>query len=623
MTFRKFAFNNVLRNKRLYAAYFISSLFTVMVFFTFLNFAFHPTLMEADFSDSVLKGMLVAGGIIYVFSFFFILYSMSSFLQSRKREFGVLMIQGMSSGQIRKMVFLENMLIGFFATIFAIGLGIVFSKAILLLAENVIVLEIDLPFYLPITPILITFISFMLLFFFISIFVTSVLRTNKVVTLIKGSQIGKQEPKASLFWTFVAVLLLAVGYFFAIWTKGMQVMVAFIPVTILVIIGSYLLFTQLNVYLVRLLKSRKSLFWKKTNMLLFADLSYRMKDNARAFFMVAIISTVAFTAIGSLVGFNSFLTGGMKEANPYTFDYTQYKQEDEEIVFIEKTLAEHGINYDKAEHELEHFTINDNEVLVITPDVYNDYARLQGNPEVSVGANEIIIVESGISDLIPKDQEMLLDRFILNDGTEMKVNKNDQQETKPFVVPEPGPYYIVGEEVYEQLGKPDDSRYSYVWEARSGTKDDWIAAGHDITSSLITFMAIDQIVYDIQSIYSPIMFIGLFIGIVFFVASGSFLYFRLYTDLNEDKEKFAAISKIGLTTKEANRVISKQIALLFFAPIIVAIIHGAVALTALSHMFQHSLLFESTLVLGAFFLIQICYYLFVRYFYVKQIHQMM
>src|SRR5699024_12548510 len=84
------------------------------------------------FRSHAQKGMAVAGGIIYVFSFFFILYSMSSFLQSRKKEFGLLMIQGMSNRQIRWMVFLENMLIGLFATISGILLGLGLSKVILL-----------------------------------------------------------------------------------------------------------------------------------------------------------------------------------------------------------------------------------------------------------------------------------------------------------------------------------------------------------------------------------------------------------------------------------------------------------------------------------------------------------
>ncbi|WP_040985654.1 FtsX-like permease family protein, partial [Oceanobacillus jeddahense] len=104
MTFRQFAFNNVIRNKRLYAAYFLTSLFTVMVFFTFSIFASHPQLTGNNMDSYVSFGMNVAAGIIYVFSFFFVLYSMSSFLQSRKREFGLLMIQGMSMKQIRSMV---------------------------------------------------------------------------------------------------------------------------------------------------------------------------------------------------------------------------------------------------------------------------------------------------------------------------------------------------------------------------------------------------------------------------------------------------------------------------------------------------------------------------------------
>src|SRR5699024_4592098 len=117
----------------------------------------------------------------------------------------------------------------------------------------------------------------------------------------------------------------------------------------------------------------------------------------------------------------------------------------------------------------------------------------------------------------------------------------------------------------------------------------------------------------------PVLFIGLFIGIVFFVSAGSFLYFRLYTDLDADKEKFRAIAKMGLTEKEMKKVIHRQTALLFFAPIVVALLHGAVALTALSRFFDYSLVEESVLVLGVFAGIQVVYFIVVRHFYTKQI----
>src|SRR5690606_37360121 len=132
MTFRQFVFHNVFRNVRLYAAYFLSSLFTVSVFFTFAIFAFHPELAGPGMNSHVLKGMAVAGGIIYVFSFFYVLYSMNAFLRSRKKEFGVLLIHGMTSYQIRWMVFWENMIIGFAATGIGILLGLIFAKAVLL-----------------------------------------------------------------------------------------------------------------------------------------------------------------------------------------------------------------------------------------------------------------------------------------------------------------------------------------------------------------------------------------------------------------------------------------------------------------------------------------------------------
>lgn len=128
-----------------------------------------------------------------------------------------------------------------------------------------------------------------------------------------------------------------------------------------------------------------------------------------------------------------------------------------------------------------------------------------------------------------------------------------------------------------------------------------------------------NITHEIMKFYGPILFVGLFIGVVFFVSAGSFLYFRLYMDLDEDKQKFSSIAKMGLTVKELKKVLTRQTAILFFAPIIVALIHGAVALTALSNLFEFNIFKESVMVLGVFLIIQIIYFFIVRFFYTKQI----
>ncbi len=629
MTFRQFAFNNVLRNKRLYIAYFLSSMFTVMVFFTFAIFAFHPAFSNGSVNQNALLGMAAAGGIIYVFSFFFVLYSMSSFLQSRKKEFGLLIMLGATNKQIRLMVFLENILIGFFATVGGILAGLLFAKAILLVAENVLIISESLPFYFPTLAVVVTFGSFMLLFFFISVFVSFILRTNKLTDLVKGDKQSKGEPKASVFLSVVAALLLLIGYGTAIYVEGVGVVYAMIPVILVVTLGTYLLFTQLSVFFIRRVKNNTSIFWRKTNMLLFSDLSFRMKDNARTFFMVAIISTVAFSAIGSLYGFQSYLTKGVKEMNPFTVTYSPWLDDSKEIIEndikkINAILEEENVEAKMEDMELTYYEMpeQDRQVLITKASDYNRFAALIGEEALNPKKGEAIVVEQ--SDVMlaegTKASEVLMASNVpLESGEEIKPS----QVINSAVLSELNGYYVVNDEIYNQLGTVVRSDHSAVWKAEDGQTQQIIEAGRKLDEQLDhKAFALEYQLYEINKAFGPILFIGLFIGIVFFVSAGSFLYFRLFTDLDEEKRKFRSIAKIGLTETELKKVVNRQIALLFFSPIVVALVHGIVALTALSHLFDYNLTVESSLVLGSFALIQIVYFLIVRFFYVKQVKRM-
>ncbi|NUH83917.1 ABC transporter permease [Bacillus firmus] len=616
MTFRQFAFNNVVRNKRLYAAYFLSSLFTVMVFFTFSIFANHPALSGEAMNSTVTKGMNAAAGIIYVFSFFFVLYSMSSFLQSRKREFGLLMIQGMSMKQIRLMVFLENMLIGLLATVGGILLGLVFAKGILLLAENVLIIERTLSFYFPVKAILVTFISFIILFFFISLFVTYVLRSKKLIELIKGNKMSKGEPKANLFLTMLAVLLLGAGYAAALLAKGVMVVAAMVPVIIVVCIGTYLLFTQLSVFIIRRLKKNERVFWFKTNMLLFSDLAFRMKDNARTFFMVAMVSTVAFSAIGTLFGFQTVLTSSIKDLNATTFSYkTSEDQEEKNVAAINRILKEENIETESAHTVLQSFEVGGSSTQIASQSDFNRFASLIGEDPVTLKEGQVVVVEYAGTNL-GQSKDLMNETITLTSGTVLKPKEAIHSKALPAI----DSYFIMSDEDFKKLPEPTWEESYYAWQATNG-EERVMAASEKLYKELPRY-EITSVEYEINEImkgYGPILFVGLFIGIVFFVSAGSFLYFRLYMDLDEDKQKFRSISKMGLTGKELKKVLNRQTMILFFAPILVALIHGAVALTALSNLFYFNLFKESVAVLSVFLAIQVVYFFIVRFFYTKQI----
>ncbi|WP_062107170.1 ABC transporter permease [Bacillus niameyensis] len=634
MTFRQFAFNNVFRNKRIYAAYFLSSLFSVLVFFVYAIFAFHPNLSKVN--PNVAVGLHFAEGIIYVFSFIFVLVSMSAFLKSRKKEFGLMVMLGMTNKQLRRMVFIENVLIGFFATVSGIAVGLVFAKLILMAAKSILSLEESLPFYLPWQAIILTFSAFLLLFIVISFFTVSILKGNKLIDLIKGSTAPKKEPKASIVLSILAALLLAAGYVIALVVREMQVVVAMIPVTILVIIGTYFLFTQLSVFTINHLKGQKKLFWKKTNLVLFSDLAYRMKDNARAFFFVAIVSTVAFSAIGSLVGFRYMFTTAIAADRPFAFEYASNagnENEQKHIQLIESKLD--SFTYEKGEVHVKKISIPSLAtkhiplIGLISESEFNQLAKVAGelDKQVKLKDNETVYLyfQSSVGGGTERD---LVEKRTL----EFAGGKLNQIATLGSnIMGTYDNYLVVSDTFYDGIKEFEPETY-YGFQIQNWKDTAKIGEG------LLKEMGVSQtggysknfhfstLGYDWNGTnqgFGAVLFIGLFIGAVFFVAAGSFLYFRLYADLEDETRKFSAINKLGLTDKELSKILTVQLGLLFFVPIIVALIHGAVALTALQHMFDFNLFKSSALVLGTFTAIQLVYFLFIRFNYIRKIKSAM
>lgn len=628
MTFRQFAFNNVLRNKRLYAAYFLSSMFTVMIFFTFAVFAYHPALNGTDMNLNVQRALSVSKWLIYAFSFFFVLYSMSAFLKTRKREFGLLMLQGMSPGQLRKMVFLENICIGTGATVGGILIGLVFAKAILLIGENILVLDEKLNFYIPLQAVGITVVSFLALFILISFFIATILRSESLISLIRSQRAPKSEPHASIWLCALAVILLAISYGLSLFADtGIAFQLMWL-IILMVGIATYLLFTQLSVYVIRALKNRKPFFWRHTNMLLLSDLSYRMKDNARTFFLVAMVSTVSFCAIGTLYGLKPLLNRANGATDSYPIVYVSEKgdtQQQANVQRVEQSLRDKGISYQQVHLTLNRYKLQtDSEArMILSASMFNQASALLGQKPVQLQGNHTLIAI--ISDARMDTANQLKQKDIVtNNGITLK-------PTQIFVspaVPNDSVALIVSDEQYARLGKPAEVTHTYMWQTDASHKV-FITAAKQIMGNNVGLEVTDHSVleiptyslYIVQSLYGIALFIGLFIGIVFFVSAGSFLYFRLYSDLDEDKQKFRAIAKLGLTNRELNKVLTRQIALLFFAPIVVALVHGSIALATVARLFNAQMATQFVIVLSIFSLIQIVYFFVVRFFYIKQVRE--
>ncbi|PEE31570.1 FtsX-like permease family protein [Bacillus toyonensis] len=641
MIFRQLAFNNVIRNKRIYLGHFFSSTFAVMIFFTYGLLVFHPNLQgELTHVSTIMNtfgkiGFQLSYYLIFVFSFLFIFYSVSAFLKNRKKEFGLLMLHGMSHQQLHRLIFFENMLIGIPSILAGIGIGMIFSKLILLISGSLLGVEKTLAFYFPLKSIGITAISFFVLFLLISLFTSKMVKMNELVELIKSEEKPKPEPKSSVWISLLAIILTGAGYsavhycIVAVDFMSLKQLLLLVGVGVLLIVcGTYFFFTQLCVYVIYTLKNRETTFFKRTNLLVISELMFRMKDNAKTFFIVTIISAVSFTAIGVCTAIaNPELA---KHETPYAFTYQSDKgniQEKSHVEEIKKQLKESGFSYKLVATK---FKRAQNGWVLIDLSTYNEYAKKLGYEiEKLTNENESIAIRLKKNEKSTED----LKNFEIKHG-ELEVPLSVQ---KTIYIPEFAKIdnpVIVSDAVYSKVLNVQQESVLRDYTIYGFIVKNWSETSA-VSTKLMKFIGTSQDdFYIFSSLYSKwlelkqqnglLSISSVLVGIVFFVFTLSFLYFRLFTDLERDKEQYQMISKLGLSQKELKKIVTRQMMILFFLPIVVAMVHSSFAFITFHQLGQTvsrelSVIQSSIVVLVSFICMQMIYFLIIRNHYIKRI----
>ncbi|MGE6598870.1 ABC transporter permease [Bacillus cereus] len=641
MTFRQFAFNNIFRNKRTYAAHFLSCAFSIMIFFTYALLLFHPDLQgelkstSATISAFGTLGFTVSQGLIFVFSFFFILYSVSSFLKTRKKEFGILMMQGMSMRQLKKLLLIENMLIGFGSICIGILIGLVFSKLVLLISASVLMINNGLPFYIPVQAVLLTVITFLFLFLIVSLVTFKMVKVTELVELIQAEEKPKPEPKSSILLSLLSLISIGCGYLSVFHFISNHSFITLGTGVLLVIIGTYFLYTQCSVYILYLAKRSESFFLKRTNILTFSELIYRMKDNATMFFIVSIISAVAFTAIGTTAALGN--RDLVRMTNPYTFLYVSFetdKEVDKNLSTIKKHLDDANIPYRMASSSNKYTESN---VYVIKLSEYNELARALGYQQETIEKEDEILLIPG---MVSQKQEFRNGDYKKN----IEVIQGDWTKTfrvkkavENLVLPHDtrSIYIAVQDHVYDGIPvSPDQDDIGDQNRTYGFVVDDWMKTKEisnqlnsifekDVSKDNFYFQALTLDLLSAKQTNGLLLMASVLVGIVFFTFAASFIYFRLYTDLDRDQQQYKMISKMGLSKRELKKVVTRQLLLMFFLPIVVAVIHTVVAYTALQQLVDFSILNSSIVILISFICIQVLYFFITRWRYLQKLYKTM
>lgn len=640
MKFRQLAAKNVLGNKHQYGAFFLSSVFSVLIFFIYAAFIFHPDVINGKFQGAqfVSLMMIACEYIILIFSFFFVLYSCSAFLKSRKKEFGLLMLFGFRKSQLRRIVLYENMLICAVSLAVGIGLGILFSKLFFMGLSAVMEVDNPIGFAIPLPALVLTVAGYLLLFLIITVLSMRKVGNAQIVELMHESKKPKTPPRAALFLVLTAVLCLGGGYGLAYTMNVRNLQFTMLPIVALVVTGTYFLFTQLSVAAFNGLKRNKSVLYRGTNLIVITQMVHKIKDNARVLFLVSVLSAVVLTASGGLQVFHNGTKEQLLEHMPQTIGFVEEGLDGRRVADpdrVREVLRDHRL---ELEYELRLVGVpvdirtanGAKTVMLVSESDYNRQAeRMKKDDPVQVDEGQGVLVypyKEFTQEIVKVGNETSFaaegkeERLLVTGYRAGMIAKPVGSSTFLMVVDD-GEFREISDRV------PDGKKaVAYGFEVKDWEADAALKASREIKELVpkdqkyrFDARAIDY--KEIRQMSALTVFIGVFVSVLFFLASGSLLFFKLFTEFQEEQAQMTAIGRIGLTAEEMKRIVTSQIGVLFYVPVVVGAIHAAFAMKALGNVLSTNVWVHAGSVFLVYIGLQTVYFVIARRSYLRRLKQ--
>lgn len=616
-------------NRRFYLPYILTVIGTAAAFYIMAAIVSDPGSKELAAGTSngpmyvsmfMTLGMFVLG----LFSCIFLLYTNSFLMKRRQKELGLYSVLGMSKTNIAGIMVFEALYIALIGIGGGIAVGILLTKLVSLALFRL--MRLPVPFGFSVQPIAIIIV---VLFFAGLILLTLLANLAKVgrsrpVELLRGGNVGEKEPKANWFLTIVGVLFLGAGYAVAMLVDnpGMAVAVYFLAV-FAVIIGTYCLFTSVSIAVLKALRRNKRYYYKAKHFISVSGMLYRMKRNAVGLANICILCTMVMVMVSGTL---SLYLGSEEQVNTFcpadvVVETTYYASSTEDHVYNEETgeeTIEYHTPYDAAAmdawfedyfaaHKLtpssakavEYYTFtavdSEDHVSLVTAVTAVTYAQLTGEaaPELAPG-EALAHVPSGYKfgdglNFLDKDGNTLSIQFVgeaqlSSAQVELSTAILSQSEDDDIVLVVPDTAALLELVAGQENG-------SYVWrgqydfdasdEALAAMVDDYFAAsseGDGVDAGYYDVLRIDlrsEAEQEVYGLSGGFLFLGVFLGIVFLMATVLIIYYKQVSEGYEDNARFEIMRKVGLSEREARRAIRSQILTVFFMPILVAAIHIA------------------------------------------------
>lgn len=614
MSFNHIVIQNILRDKWTYISYFLSSVFSILVFFFFLITAFHPMMDAINPNSSLGMIMIFCSFIVYIFSFIFIIYSMLAFLKKKTKSLGVFIISGASMKQVQKMVFRENMLIAVVAIITAIVVGLIVSPLFLMIVKNVLQAD-SFGMYVPVQAIIMTLILFSVLFLIVSKFTTRFIKKEEAVQLLKADVTQEKMIRPTPWKFLLSILVNAVLLLFFKVSPGIIEslgIVYYIILFISLLITIYFVLTQGILFAIRKLQKSTS-YYRKTNMLFVSNLQAKGNSHAHIIYLLSILLLAVFVTTSVLYSSYYNVEEDTEAVYPYSFQYISLPdnpidQEQQDIEFMETTLEQTVGDYDAYQSAFK--TDEDRRIGFMSNANFNALGTHQA---MTLNDNEYYVVAGNegrtpstdtIQDYVDEELQYvgLGEQLILSTGL---------REV----------YYVIPDVIYEEINYPEYHVFAYELEEWTEKLD----VAEKIESQIMTepgerLVTSKISLYDTESfIKSIIFFIGFMLSLIFLSAAMSILYFYLQTSMAGEKEKYLGIRKIGLSIKEISSIVTRELSILIFVPFTFAAILLSLVLFSIRDALSPAFFQMTAVGVGIILLLFVLSFFIIRKTYLKKL----
>ncbi|EHJ52236.1 ABC transporter permease [Streptococcus macacae] len=622
MFYLKLAVNNIRQSFKHFAPFFLVSITTFMFSSITLLIMLSKTAKTMGTGSFALG---LAYIVLSIFSAIMCFYSYHFFLKQRNQEFGLYNILGMNKNQIIWLSTIELLIIYAITMLLGVVFSLIFANIFYLVFVNLIHYN-NLNFSVNSIAFVINIILFSGIFFLLELVNIFKIRKTSALNLFSNQSQGEREPRGNIILALIGLLAIGYGYYLSISSAHLSALTGisrFFQAILAVILGTYLFYISFMTWYLKFRRKNKSYFYKPEHFVNTSQMIFRMKQNAVGLANITLLAIMAFVTIFSTVALyssnNSLVNDTYPKNSRIEFIKIDKPKEAEEVInhnvvqSLKKTYPNFNKNF--AQYKSASFAIpyNNQKNINVQPSfVANAYAHLD-----KVASIEVITQKDfrKLGNKLPKLSKGQVAFYDYNQNKSFSfsgINWLGRYYKKGYTIKKvknvalsnmgiPAGILIVSDEqtladMLTVYNKNTQRKVSYNYKAFADlsnkeqkvltdfftkNKGQFTKQGHTIYTNFTTAKEFRE---EGLKMTGGFLFTGFLLGIAFLLGAALIIYYKQLSEGTQDKRSYQILQEVGMSLKQVKKTINSQIVLVFFMPLILAIMHFLFALPILKKL---------------------------------------